>query len=93
MLFEIGTRVSEELSKILRRNTTTADRVIISEAEGLSESIIKSVMFRQNPVTERNRLAMISLARLAFKNASDIRNQATDDQSHLIRFMEYKWLP
>lgn len=84
MLFEqehFGKRISVQLSDILLAHTSEKDVAAAAENAGISHSIVDKVKRRKNSLTKDNSEAITELCRIAFRNAT----QKKEDASKAVR--------
>lgn len=84
MLFKIGERISDKTAEIIRRNTNTQDRTDIAEIFGVSESMIRKIVYVQEAVTTRTQAPMMLLGQLAFSSTRRKITEADRDGDYLI---------
>lgn len=82
MLFEehhYGSPISEELSEIIRRYTTSRDIAEVARNEKAGTSTIRDVLYYRNSLTKKNADAIIEMAKIAFHNCMNQRKQTEKD--------------
>ncbi|TXN37556.1 hypothetical protein FVB32_04510 [Flagellimonas hymeniacidonis] len=80
---EYGKPISEDLSVILRRNTSKTEYADIAMRTNVSFSTIRDVVYRTNSLTKANAEAISLLIHAAFENAIAYKLQAEGDSLFL----------
>lgn len=84
---DYGRPISEDLSIILRRNSSKNDFANIAANTGVSFSTIRDVVYRTNSLTRSNSKAIFALVRISFENSLARQLQAEGDKQFLNRFL------
>ncbi len=84
---DYGKPISEELSVILRRNSTKDDFANIAASTSVSFSTIRDVVYRTNSLTPSNSKAIKALIKTAFDNSLARQLQAELDKRYLHKLM------
>ncbi|WP_136467878.1 hypothetical protein [Flagellimonas onchidii] len=87
---EHGKPISEELSKILRRNVTKDDYANIALRSNVSFSTIRDVVYRTNSLTKTNAQAISLLVHAAYENSIAFRLQAEGDTLFLDNLLKIR---
>lgn len=78
-----GKPINENLSSVIRRNTTKDDYADISTRTNISFSTIRDVAHRTNSLTKSNSKAIFLLIEIAFNNSLGRQLQAEGDKIFL----------
>ena len=90
---DYGFRISQEMSEHLRKYTGYPDRLEASEllkkrGFSLSASIIQHVVYRQQPLTERNARGVVEMAKLALRNCKKEEAKRTETEIYLTKLIQ-----
>ena len=84
---DYGKPINEELSVVLRRNTSKDDFANIATYTAVSFSTIRDVVYRTNSITKSNAKAIKALIKVAFDNSFARQLQAEGDKEFLNKLM------
>ncbi|MBO0330985.1 hypothetical protein [[Muricauda] lutisoli] len=80
---DYGKPITEQLSEVLRRNTSKNDFANIAIKSNMSFSTIRDVVYRTNSLTKLNAHAISLLIHAAFENTIAHKLQAEGDMLYL----------
>ncbi len=84
---DYGKPLNEQLSIILRRNSSKNDYANIAACTGISFSTIRDVVYRTNSLTKSNSKAIKKIIRIAFDNSLARQLQAGGDKQFLNKLL------
>lgn len=84
---DYGKPLNEQLSIVLRRNSSKNDLANIAARTRISFSTIRDVLYRTNSLTQTNAAAIKALAQVAFDNSLAIQLQAEGDKKFLDKLL------
>lgn len=84
---DYGKPLNEQLSIILRRNSSKNDYANIAAYTGISISTIRDVVYRTNSLTKSNSKAIKEIIRVAFDNSLARQLQAEGDKQFLNKLL------
>ena len=71
MAIQVGKYIDQSLSVYLKRYTTKEDRIKVYNETGVSDFLIKDLIYQTRKITENNRTALIKLIQVAVSNAEN----------------------
>ena len=80
---DYGKPISEQLSIVLRRNTSKDDFANVAATTLVSFSTIRDVIYRTNSLTKSNSKAIKAIVRIAFDNSLAQQLQSQGDKKFL----------
>lgn len=84
---DYGKPLNEQLSIILRRNSSKNDFANIAAYTGISFSTIRDVVYRTNSLTRSNSKAIKKIIKVAFDNSLARQLQAEGDKHFLNKLL------
>ena len=69
MAIQVGKYIDQSLSNYLKKYTTKDDRIKVYNETGVSDFLIKDLMYQTRKITENNKTALIKLIQVAVINA------------------------
>lgn len=69
MAIQVGKYIDQSLSIYLKKYTTKDDRIKVYNETGVSDFLIKDLIYQNRKVTEGNKAALVKLVQVAVTNA------------------------
>lgn len=70
-MIELGKKLDVRVSEIIRKHTGKQDRVQVSSMFGINEYDLKSVVYREHNIKQKQQLALKELIKRAAKSCED----------------------
>lgn len=88
MAIQVGKYIDQSLSIYLKRYTTKEDRIKVYNETGVSDFLIKDLIYQTRKITENNRTALIKLIQVAVSNAENNIKASRTCKKDLTKILE-----